>query len=707
MWWDWSEITLLDSVMFSLLSVLTLYLVGSGVLRLICALCKKVDPFGSFDFLVKTNFRILFGFIFIFLFLLVFSFFNLPFLVSTLLIVAIAIIGFVATSHSIKLRLHKKIRLQNYAPVIFVFLIILTTIFFSSMLISGFYGSTNDDGADHTLIIRVILDNPSSLITRVAQPYAAFVLSYPSGTHGLSAFLLTLLNVPIQKIVMLVTAILPSAIALSFYSTINCLFKNKVLSVLGLILASFFTVGLSWAPIFWGGLPLLLSFYVSISGMGLIYVFLLEDKMIWLNAALLGLVFFISFQTYPVSVLMLGFWFLLILIFKLLPRFRNIRSWEFSVSSIINRRNMTLMMSFLVPILFSVPYLFSYYANNIAGARFPIVTSSLNSVSNVTSEIVMTKISFNWVFDVPALSVFFSEFGKLLSIASISLILLVILFISMRSRRITSVFSSKKFSKGLSLIYLFMMIIMSYLALTLFLGIPLFSNLFDPERVWQHLFIPATMMTAVVIFSAIYFGYLASKRLFYPEKKSVAKIPKTRILVCVVLALVILIAGLESIPVIAEQQNIYKKVGLSFSTFETLSQDDLSLMKWITENVPSQARILVSAGDSGQFVTPVTQRYTISRYSYLANYSNLMVLLTSNSSDLRAVPLLVEYNVSYVYIGSTATVYALQNPYFRHLNATQLFATSYFTLAKEVGDAWLFQFNQTAALSAFDDAWTT
>ena len=277
----------------------------------------------------------------------------------------------------------------------------------------------------------------------------------------------------------------------------------------------------------------------------------------------------------------------------------------------------------------------------------------------------------------------------------------------MRSQRITSVFPSKKLAKGLSFVYLFMMVIMSYLALTLFFGIHLFSNLFDPERVWQHIFIPATMMTAVVIFSAIYFGYLVSKRLFYPKIKSSTRITKTRILVCVLLALVILIASFESIPVITEQQDIYKKVGMSINTFETIGKDDLSLMKWITENVPSQAHILVSAGDSGQFVTPITQRFTISRYSYLANYSNLMTLLTSNSSDLRAIPLLVEYNVSYVYIGSTATIYALQNPYFRQLNSTQLFATSYFTLAKEVGDAWLFQFNQSAALSAFNEARNT
>lgn len=699
MWWDWSEITLLDSLVFSLLSVLILYFVGSGILKLICTLSKKVDPFSSFDFVEKTNFRIVFGFIFIFLFLLIFSFLNLTFLVSTLLVVAIAIVGFVASRHSFKLSFPKKIHLRNYVPIIAVIVIILTVMFFSSMLIAGFYGSTNDDGADHTLMVRIILDNPNSLITRVAQPYAAFVLNYPSGTHVFSAFLLTLLNVPIQKIIILVSAILPGLIALSFYSTLNCLFKNKALSVLGLIITAFFTIGLSWAPVYWGGLPLLLSYYLTISSMGLIYVFLLEDKISWLNASLMGLAFFISFQTYPIGVLILSFWFLLILIVKLLPKYRYTRSWAFSISSIVNRRNVGLVMGFLVPILLSVPYILSYYVNDIAGARFPIV-NSLNSVSSVTSEIVKTKISFNWVFDIPALSVFFSEFGKLLSIASISLILLVILFISTRSRRITSVFPLKKFVKGLLLVYLFMMIIMIYLALTLFSPIIILSNLFDPERVWQHIFIPATMMAAVVIFSAIYFGYLASKQLFYHPRKIMAKITKNRILACVILAFMVLIAGFVCIPAIAEQQDIYKIVGLSFSSYETLKQDDLLLMNWITENVPSQEHILVSAGDSGQFVTPITQRYTISHYSYLANYTDLMVLLTSNSSDLKAVPLLMEYNVSYIYVGSTATVYALQNPYYRHFNSTQLFAAPYFMLAKEVGGAWLFQFNQTAALSS-------
>ena len=296
MWWDWTEITLLDSVLFSLLSILILYLVGSGILRLICALGKRIDPFSSFDFYQKINFRIIFGFIFVFLLVLIFSIFNLSFLASTLLIITIAIVGFATTRPSFKLKLPKKLAFQNYAFIITVFVILLATIFLSSMLIRGFYGSTIDDGAFHTLMVRIILDNPNALLTRSAQPYANFVLNYPSGTHVLSAFFVTLLSVPIQKIVIMVSAILPVLIALSFYSTIKCLFENKTLSVFGSIIASFFTIGLSWAPVSWGGLPLLLSFYLSISGIGLIYAFLLKKNMTCFNALLLGLSFLFRFE---------------------------------------------------------------------------------------------------------------------------------------------------------------------------------------------------------------------------------------------------------------------------------------------------------------------------------------------------------------------------------------------------------------------------
>jgi hypothetical protein len=700
MWFDWAKIGLLDSVLFSILCLLTLYLVGSGILRLILSLSKKSDPFGSFDFLVRTNFRILFGFIFIFLLFLIFSFFNLPVLVSTLAILATAIVGFAVSFRNLKFKLPKKINLRKFAVVFSVLIILFVTVFLSSMLITGFFGSTNDDGADHTLMIRVILDHPNALFTRISQPFASFLLSYPSGSHVLCGFFLTLLNVPIQKIVMMIVVILPTLIALSFYSTIKCLFESKALAVIGLITAAFFTFGISIGPLSWAGLPLLLSLYISISSLGLIFVFLLKNKMTYLNASLLGLIFFISSQTYPVALLIVTLWFLLILSLKLFYRVRSVPKLQFSVPLFLSRRNILLAIAFFLPLLFNIPYFYVIYTNYVSGNSFTI----LNSVTDASVDVSKSIISFNWLFDVPALSLFFSKFGKLLALVPISLIVLIALFIPQVSKKLASVFPSKEFRRSLFLIYFFMLVIMSYLTLTLYLPIQFFTYFLDPQRVWQHIFISGTIMTAFVIFFGSFFVYLEFRRLLSHDRVNLGKLKRNRIIVFVLLGLLIFNVVLMSIPIVTEQREIYQKVGLSFNTYETLKADDLTLMKWITENVSSQAHILVSSGDSGQFVTSVTQKLTVYRYSYLRDYSELMSLLTSNSSDLRAVPIMVEYNVSYVYIGSKATTYAQEIPYYRTFNAAQFLSSPYFSLVKECGNAWLFQFNTSAALAAYSKA---
>jgi hypothetical protein len=567
------------------------------------------------------------------------------------------------------------------------------------MLITGFYGSTNDDGADHTLITRIILDNPSSLLTRSTQPYSSFLLSYPSGAHVLCAFFVTLFGVSIQKIVIMISVVLPCLIALAFYSTIKYLFENRLISLLGLIVAGFFTIGVSWAPVFWGGLPLLLSLYLTTSAVGLIYVFILKQKMTYMKGFFLGLILFVTSQTYPAALLIVFLWFLLLLGVKSQREIRNLQKGKI-FSAILNKRNLITVIAFLLPIFMSFPYFFSVFKSNLINAQSTMLISN----PNVSVEMVKGHISFNWLLDIPALSSFFSGFGKLLLLAPISIFLLAILLIPSISQRVNLMFPFKKFSNSLLLIYLFMLLIMSYLTLTLFVPINFLTASFNAERVLQHIFIPATIMTAFVIFSVIYFSYLALRSLIHRDRTSLTKLNKNRILACALLALVIFNIGILAVPVIAEQQGIYNGISLSFNSYQTLNHDDLSLMKWIQENVPAQSHILVSAGDSGQFVTSVTQRQTISMYSYLQNYSDLMAMLTSNSSDLRAVPIMMEFNVTYVYIGSTATTYALQNPDYRHFNVTQFQSTPYFTLTRQAGDAWLFKFNSSAALVAYNSA---
>lgn len=706
MWWDWTQISVLDSVLFSFVSIVVLYLVGLGFLKLLCSITKKVDPFGSFDFLQRVNFRILLGFIFVFLAIFIFSIFNSSYLASTLLIIALVVTGFLVERKKFKLKISNNLSFKNYTLIIIVFLVLLVSIFISSMLISGFYGSTNDDGAEHTLIVSILLNNPNSLITRTQQ-----ILYYPTGAHVLCGFFVTALGVSIQKIVIMVSAIFPCLIAVSFYSTIKCLFKNKVLSIVGLIIAVC-SIGYSFGPLGWAGLPLLFSLYVSISSIGLIFVFLLEKKISVFNSMFLGIIFLIAIQTYPIALLIISLWSFLVLAVKLFQKSKvgsyNLRNLQVpkGVSTALSARisNLKIALAFLIPLLLIIPYSYSVYIRNIAGHQF----SYLSPFLNLSSELVKARIGFNWLFDIPALSLFFSGFGKLFMLAPYSLILLIILLIPKISQRIALIFPSREFVRSLFLIYFFTLVIIGYLILTLYLPINFLIVYLAPERVLGHIFIPAVILTAVVVFSVVYFSYFGFKYLFQDfHKKDFLKLrnaSKNTILGFALLSLLIFNSGLLIIPIITEQQTNYDQIRSSFSIYGTLSKDDLSLMNWIAQNIPSNAPILVSAGDSGQFVEAVTQKNTISRYSYLANYSNLMELLTNNVSDLNAIPLMEKYNVSYVYIGSKPTTYALQYPYYRSFNASQFLEISYFTLTKQIGDAWLFQFNRTTVLSASNNA---
>ena len=74
MWWDSAQISLVESVLFSISTIIILYLIGFSLVKLASFFGKVADPFSSLDFLQKSTFRVLFGFIFVVLFVFIFSF---------------------------------------------------------------------------------------------------------------------------------------------------------------------------------------------------------------------------------------------------------------------------------------------------------------------------------------------------------------------------------------------------------------------------------------------------------------------------------------------------------------------------------------------------------------------------------------------------------------------------------------------------------
>ena len=361
--WGLAEISLLDSLAFSLLALFVLYLVGFGFLLLISRLGKKTDFLGGLDVVQKFTFRVFFGFVFVFLFLLIFCLSGLSFSIITLLVVGIAIVvPLVVYAWSLRGRVRfgwfRRFGVRRWLLGIVILVVLLVTLFYSSSLTVGMFGSTNDDGAFHTSMIRVILDNPSSLITRSTSPYGEFINIYPSLTHAIGAFFVSSLSIPIQWIVVLFSVIMPCLIALSVYSTLKCLFGSRVLAVSGLVASAFFSMAFTWGPLSWAGLPLMLSFFVSICGMGLIYAFFEKREKTWLDALLVGFCFFIAVNTYPAALLMVFLWFVLLLAVKNVGRLRHVGDLSGRLfGDLVNRRNVLLLVALLVPVLLCVPYL--------------------------------------------------------------------------------------------------------------------------------------------------------------------------------------------------------------------------------------------------------------------------------------------------------------------------------------------------------------
>jgi hypothetical protein len=708
--WELTEITLLESLSFSILTLIVLFIVGWGFLKLICTLSKKNDPLAHLDIFQKINLRIFFGFTFVFLFLLVFSIFGFSFLVLSLIILVVAVgIPVVIFAKSLRVNfgrdLFRQINLKSFLFNICILIIVLVTLYFSSMLIVGLFGSTNDDGSFHTTVIRTILDNPSVLLTRGTQPYAMFVNVYPSASHAVSAFLVTVLGVPIQKIVILFSAVLPSLIVISFYSTITCLFRNKVLSVFGMAIAAFFCLSLVWGPITWAGLPLLLSFYVSITGIGLVFLIFEKSGKTWLDVSLIGFSFSIAANTYPVALLVIFLWFIMLLVGYSVVGIRKSENFKKNFSRIINKKSFVLILAFLIPIFFSLPFLYTAFTHSSAYLQnYPsdVQYNALISGTNSINSMVKGNISFDWLFDLPALSAFFSGFGELISLAAGSIIVLAVLYIA-------GVFKfnlfSKKFLFSVFLVYVFFLLMMVCLAFMVYVPVSFFS-LFNTERVWEHVFIPALILTAVVLFTAVYIFYRLLKELIKnSDKTSIMKRRVTTVLLAILLIVITFNVGLVSIPIISESQENYKTFRGYLNQYSSLGHDDVLLMTWIKENIPSDERILVSAGDSGQYLTAVAQVQTVYSYDlrlYSQSYLDLMSYMTSNPFDLRAVEFLSDYNISYVYIGSIATNNSVDYAFRKQFNATELLLIPYFSLVKQVGGAWLFQFNTSVALSAYE-----
>jgi hypothetical protein len=114
-----------------------------------------------------------------------------------------------------------------------------------------------------------------------------------------------------------------------------------------------------------------------------------------------------------------------------------------------------------------------------------------------------------------------------------------------------------------------------------------------------------------------------------------------------------------------------------------VTREDMETFLWITSNVPTDALILVSNADAGQWIPVFTGRRVFPLELVMNNPEDVMAgrslvqLLLLNASDPRVESLMKESNVEYVYIGAK-TIFDRQKFDYRVLLNTGLFRVVYF-----------------------------
>jgi hypothetical protein len=698
------QITLFNELIFAGLVTAFLYSSGYAFVGVIVKLGKINDPFIGLSIFQKINFRVLLGMGFTFIFFSVLSLFESTFvqISYTYLAIVISLSSYLLYKklRSSKIFFNKRPTMGLNIFTILTLIVILITLLLSANLISGYYGSTNNDGGYHTFKIRIIIDNPISLITHSSQPYAAYTDVYPSLAHCLGASFVTLFEIPIQDIVTMFCAILPALICLALCSAIYTIFKNKLISLIGSAISGFLTLGYSWGPMAFNALPLLMSFFISATGLGLIYYFFESNNKGWIHYFIVGVIFVVALETYYVSFLIILFWILILFAAKFANLSFRIRSIRFH--SIISREKTKMIVAFMIPAITILPYLVIFFATrNPATQGFPsdIPPGYFSSANEIIVNLIQQRVTFDWLLDVPATANFFSQFGSILSLSSLSIILLP----AMLAVFILSKNKSKRYLlTSYSLVFGLFLLLMAFLTLGTNTSIgKFFLSFFDLERIWQHIFIPGIMLTSMAIFLAGYITYIGIKHL-WKKTEDLSHHKRNRLLAAVIFFIMVFnVIAICSSSFFIEFETQYTAIAGSINTFHSIGQDDVQIMSWIKNNISPSSKILVSTGDSGQYITPVTGVQSIYSYDnriYSLKYGTLISKLSVNPFNPEAIQSMLDYNISYVYIGSISTIFSLDASS-ACFNATLLRETPYFSLVKQIGNSSLFKFDQNKAIT--------
>lgn len=707
-----NPISTLEFLQVTFSSVVMLCLIGYGSIRFIEIIFKKKllhfanQLFGlSSDFVVKINFFLFIGVSFLLLYaqvLLLLKVFNVLTLYSLSVLSGIVLLfDILKNKEKIPLNLF---RVRPLLPIIGITISLGLIALLRSTIILGELASTAGDAAVHSVIIsRIIRFNIFS---------QGFL--YLPGSHVIAAFLTIILDIPIYKTVTLLTASFSVLVFLSFYCLGVSHTQKPMYGYLCAFLATLFWFS-TYSPIYWGGLPVMIGIYVTVSFMAFStnLVTTPVSEQLFHRILFTTLLLIPVLTIHPVSLFYVVFWLLLLMIKNLISH----RKYRMCL-----KNGIFLLFPFVIAAFLSITLLMPVfvYALSVLSGSLPFPSQVMSQGwwdVQLISPILLGASGFTLI-----------PYGVLACIVLISMrfVQKYKLGDSMRSiNRFLAPFS--QVSETMLVYYVFYVVIYLYIKY-----IWIFRAFLPSERIYQLLGIIFTMLQ----FLSIVVFWIFLSNLFLPKIKiriSYLKNPLNtsalralskysgkarKFFALILLSLIFLLSVNVSEPFV-----MTSNARLGLNEFHVVTDDDIKLQFWMKQNLGDSSNILVSWGDAGQYVPIIAEKKVLLEYGNmpadplsrerLQKYRSLLKLLETSPDNSVTLELLRYFNITHVYVGAKESTRfgdpatsKVNFPEYTVLNASLLNSAGHYKLTYRVGDAWLFEivYNATVAtvISACD-----
>jgi len=683
-----SQITNLELPVVTFFFIVLFCLLGYSSLRLLKIILRKGKIYMSYDFfglssdcIANMNLFLYIGISFFLIYAEILSVFKA---FSSFALYALTILSFMV--FSLDWFYHFRTRIKSFMNrkkciCILATLILLSIIsVLGSMIISGEFGSTEGDAAFHSFVILRMIKNK-------AVPNLTF---YPEGAHSVSAFLALILNIPIYKVVILLTASFSTVVFLGFYSFGVSLLSKPMLGFLCAILGSLFWYG-SYFSIHFGGLSLALAIYVVVSCMAFtkkLIVAKIENRYEYIVFSMLLLL--PLFAIHPIALLLELIWLLLLIM----------RSFFTYRKSLLRSTVPLLILSLGLAAVFC----FIFLKGPIYGVYDLLWWRG--SYSELPELIRYNPVAYEWnerfspliLFNPPYFESYLAIFGYTLTrlVPYSILISIIVVFLSslLKHRSIAYRFNplSQK-SESILLFYVFLVIV-HYIVKYDYLFY--FYYIFPGERMWQLSGILVIMLKTL---SVVVLWTLVSKASVTVFKKISVTVMHRKIFLNVIFSTIILM-GLV-LPTVNPSEPLYGALAERsyLQSHSVLTKEDIILQLWMKWNISDFRYILISWSDAGQYVPIISEKRNVvyeygvpiplPGYSYMKEYQELLTSIANSPDSAVTLELLRFFNITYVYVGAKHTS---EFPVF---SATMLLSARHYRVTRNVGNAWLFEVEYT------------